>query len=455
METAWLPDFLYTGGRFISGAAFLCDSSGRITRISKSSEGLHSAHRLPNRAVLPGMVNAHSHSFQRAIRGRTEHRTSANLDTFWTWREAMYRAANKLSAEDVYHVARMAFLEMLLSGITTVGEFHYLHFEGAAQRVIEAAHDVGIRINLQRTAYVRAGFNQPPNPLQARFITPHAEDFIANSEALRSWIAQRNPADRAWVSVAPHSVRAVPLPYLREIVEYARANGLKIHMHAAEQPAEIEACQAEYGMRPIELLRRNEILDPSFTAVHAIHIIDAEIADFRDTGARVCACPTTERNLGDGIGPVDRLASAGVGICYGTDSNAQIDLLEDARELEYHLRLDLLQRAVLARDPGVDELAARLFRNATETGAESVGADAGSLEPGRLADFFTVDLDDPSIAGATPGALLSNIVFSGGRSAIRDVIVGAKRVIEEGRHPMQKEIVSEFAAVQARLWSES
>jgi formimidoylglutamate deiminase len=254
------------------------------------------------------------------------------------------------------------------------------------------------------------------------------------------------------VSVAPHSVRAVTLPYLLEVAGYAKSQNLKVHMHVAEQPAEIEACESEYGARPFDLLHQHGILDAQFTAVHAIHITDAEIEHLRESGAKVCACPTTERNLGDGIGPTEQLAARGVGICYGSDSNAQIDLLEDARELEYHLRLKLLQRAILAPGCGVDALAARLFDGATRVGAESVGAPAGALEPGQLADFFTVDLNDPSIAGAGEESLLSNIVFSAGRTAIRDVFVGGLQVVEDGRHPLQDEIVAQFNAVQRKLW---
>ncbi len=278
------------------------------------------------------------------------------------------------------------------------------------------------------------------------------EDFIEDTNALRVSLAGRYAPESAWVSVAPHSVRAVPLPYLLDVVRYARQDKLKVHMHVSEQPAEIEACESEYGARPFALLRQHQILDASFTAVHAIHITDAEIESLRESGAKVCACPTTERNLGDGIGPTERLTSRAVGICYGSDSNVQIDLLEDARQLEYHLRLKLLQRAVLAQDSGVDSLAARLFENATRVGAESVGAPAGALEPGQLADFFTVDLDDPSIAGAGEDALLSNIVFSAERTAIREVFVGGRQVVAEGRHPLQQEIVARFAEVQRKLW---
>jgi formimidoylglutamate deiminase len=460
--TAWLPDLVYQDGRFVSGLAIVCDAEDRIARISQSPEDLRSARRLHGRAILPGLVNVHSHSFQRAIRARTEHRTSADRDTFWTWREAMYHAATRLTPEDIYQVARMAFMEMLLSGITTVGEFHYLHHSAdgtpyedrnlLAEQVVRAAHEAGLRIALQRTAYVRAGWQKAANPLQARFITLRVEDFIEDTSDLRVSLAGRYAPESAWVSVAPHSVRAVPLPYLLDVVSYARRHKLKVHMHVSEQPAEIEACESEYGARPFALLSQHQILDASFTAVHAIHITDTEIEFLRESGAKVCACPTTERNLGDGIGPTERLTSRGVGICYGSDSNVQIDLLEDARQLEYHVRLKLLQRAVLAQDTGVDSLATRLFESATRVGAESVGAPAGALEPGQLADFFTVDLNDPSIAGAGDDALLSNIVFSAERTAIREVFVGGRPVVEDGRHPLQQEIVARFTEVQRKLW---
>jgi formimidoylglutamate deiminase len=458
----FLPDYLYQNGRFISGAALVCDDRGRIELISTAPDDINSSRRLPNRAVLPGLVNAHSHTFQRAIRGRTEHRTSAGRDTFWTWREAMYHAANRLSPEDIYQTARMAFMEMLLAGITTVGEFHYLHHQTdgtpydernlLAEQVVRAAREVGMRIALQRTAYVRAGYQLPANPLQLRFITPDADDFLADTEALQRALAGHS-GDEAWVSVAPHSVRAVPLEYLSEVARHARKRGLKVHMHVSEQPAEIDACVAEYGARPFTLLERHGILDPSFTAVHAIHVTDDEIRAMRRAGSRICACPTTERNLGDGIGPTETIVASGVPICYGTDSNVQIDLLEDARQLEYHVRLKLLQRAVLAPDESLNGLAARVFDYAAQSGAESVGVDAGSLEPGRCADFFTVDLNDPSVAGSVEDALLSNIVFSGGRAAIREVFVAGRPVIEEGRHPQQDEIVGQFTAVQTKLWS--
>jgi len=394
-----------------------------------------------DRVTVPGLVNVHSHCFQRAIRGRTEYRSSARHDSFWTWRDAMYRAANHLSPEDIYHVARMAFLEMLLAGITTVGEFHYLHNapDGSryddpnllAREVIRAAQDVGLRIVLLRTAYARSGWQMPPNPLQSRFITPSADVFIKDTEALRRALPG------VQIGIAPHSVRALPLAYLLEIVSYARANHLPVHMHVAEQPAEIEACLAEHGLRPVELLAKHGVLDTSFTAVHAIHITDEEIEMLAAAKARVCACPTTERNLGDGAVPADRLREAGVEICFGSDSNVQIDLLEDARSLEYHLRMAKLQRAVLPPEA--------LMSGLTEIGQTAL---ALANQPG---DFFTLDLNDPSIAGADAESLLATVLFSANRTAVRDVFVNGQRIVENARHPPQDEIVQKFREVCRRL----
>lgn len=440
--TAWLADLIYTGERFEPGLAMVVEN-GAIARFSRDEEDLKHAQRLAGRAILPGLVNVHSHTFQRVIRGRTEHRTSASKDTFWTWRQSMYHAANAMSAEDIYRAARMAFLEMLLSGITEVGEFHYVH-QGldVARAILRAGKELGLRVTLLRTAYVRAGWQKDPDPGQARFLTPSAGKFIADTETMIS--------EGARVGLAPHSVRAVPIDYLKEIAEYARSKKLALHMHVSEQPAEVEASIAEYGCRPVELLHENGILDDRFTGVHAIHITDEEA---RLLGrSTVCACPTSERNLGDGAVPAGKLLDAGARICFGSDSNVQIDLLEDARELEYHLRMEKLERAVLAPDTSNNGLAKRLFESATESGAQSLLSNGGALEPGRAADFFTVDLNDCSVAGAARESLLGHVVFSLERTAIRDVCVAGELVVREGRHRLQEQIVREFAEVQRELW---
>ncbi len=489
---AWIPDLLYTNRRFESGVALVCDDAGSVVSVTRVNE-LRDEKRinLSRRALLPGMVNAHSHAFQRVIRGRTEYRT-AERDSFWTWREMMYSAATSLTPEDVYDASRMAFLEMVLRGIVAVGEFHYLHHapDGTpyddpnqlAKEVIRAANDVGLRIALLRVAYARSGFQTEANPRQARFIESEPEEYLRNLERLirdldqgtgptrresSSSIAEDRalsfgraavPHPSAWVGLAPHSVRAVPLPYLKQVAGYADEHELKIHMHVAEQPAEVSACVAEHGRTPVALLETEGLLSKRFTAVHAIHVTPKAIPSFAKTGAMVCACPATERNLGDGVVPADEYLKNRVPMCLGTDSHTQIDLLEDARELEYHLRLQKLQRAVLDHDQSQvsgfksQGLASYLFDCATINGALSIGAPNGSLEAGKPADFFAVDLDDPSIAGASTEDLLAAIVFSLSQAAVREVVIGGKPIVSAGQHLIQEEVVEHFAELQKKLW---
>ena len=240
----------------------------------------------------------------------------------------------------------------------------------------------------------------------------------------------------SWIGVAPHSVRAVPLDYLKTIVGFANERGLPVHMHVAEQAAEVSACIEEYGRSPVALLETEGLLSKRFTAVHAIYVTPKAIGTMARAGALVCACPTTERNLGDGVVPVDAYLDGGVRVALGSDSQIQIDLLEDARELEYHLRLQKTARNVLAPmdDSDSSALAQRLFDCATVNGAASIGFDGGRLTPGAPADFFTVDLDDLSIAGAAVEDLLANIVFSLSRAAVKDVVVRGKQIVKDGKH---------------------
>lgn len=496
----WLPELIYRGGRFQSGSALLCDETGQIPEVHEPHEVVVGA-KLDNRALLPGLINAHSHAFQRVIRGRTEYRTANSKDSFWTWREMMYSAASRLTPEDVYDASRMAFLEMALSGITSVGEFHYLHQapNGSAyddpnlmaKEVVRAANDVGLRIALLRVAYARSGYETETNPRQLRFIENDPETYLKNLEELGRDLAAgatvkessiEAVADNAfpggwasamaWVGVAPHSVRAVPLNYLKEVITAANSKQLPVHMHVAEQPAEVSVCIQEYRRSPVALLATEGLLSERFTAVHAIHVTPKAVRMLAEARAMVCACPTTERNLGDGIVPVDNFFDQGVRVSLGSDSHTEIDLLEDARELEYHLRLQKTERAVLdGRSPRVSEgsgssdladesfpharasaLASRLFACATVNGAASINAPGGTLDEGHPADFFTVDLDDPSIAGASSDDLLAAIVFSLSRTAIRDVVVGGKRIVEDGKHAQQEEIVERFKALQKKLW---
>jgi formimidoylglutamate deiminase len=260
--------------------------------------------------------------------------------------------------------------------------------------------------------------------------------------------------DAIHFGVAPHSIRAVPLRELQEIAEWTRAKKLPLHMHVAEQVAENAACMREYGATPVELLAKEGILGADFTAVHGVHVTSEEIAMLAKAEATICSCPTTERNLGDGFVRADEIFSAGIHVALGSDSQAQIDPLEDARELEYHLRLQQQKRAVLDQVGGMG-LAARLFDCATVDGARSLGVAGGELKAGAFADFFTVDLNDLSIAGNTAEDMLPILVFSLNRSAIRDVVVGGRMIVRDQRHVQQEEIVGRYRELHKKVWADS
>jgi formimidoylglutamate deiminase len=414
------------------------------------------------------MVSAHSHAFQRAIRGRTEVRTPGRSD-FWSWREAMYRAAAVLDPEDVHAVARMAFHEMARAGITAVGEFHYLQRdpngrryddpELLAKQVMRAAREVGIRVVLLRAAYARGGAGLAASPVQRRFVDASAEEVLESAERLEEFVGG-DPG--AGVGVAPHSVRACPAEWIQLLAAEARYRQWPLHVHAAEQPAEVEQCRAEHGIGPVALLDRLGALHPGTTAVHAIHLTPEDVGLLGRARAGVCACPTTERNLGDGIVPVDALAAAGCPISTGTDSNVQIDPLEDARELELNLRLARLSRGVVPAAgtggelPPLDALARRLYGFASEGGMAALGLPGGTLAAGDPADFVVLDLADPSLAGASSADLLAAVVFSGSRAAVREVFVGGEPVVVAGTsadgRPEADEVAEEFRASMRKLW---
>ncbi len=457
MPQVYRADLVFLDGEFKPDRGLLVGDDGRIAQVLEPGEETgHPVTYLRGKAILPGFVNAHSHTFQRLIRGRTETR-GVGGDDFWSWREPMYRAALSVDVDDVYHVARMTFLEMVMAGTATVGEFHYLHraqggrpYEDPnllATQVIAAAESVGLRIALLRVAYARAGFELPPHPGQRRFYeTP--EEYLANTAALAEKLRD---SETAWLGVAPHSIRAVQLDQLEEIVGWARERDLPVHMHAAEQRAELAACRREYGTTPVDLLAKRGLLSAKMTLVHAIHVTDEELDQLAAADTVICSCPTTERNLGDGIIDAAKAAARGIHFAFGSDSQAQIDPLEDARALEYHLRLQIEKRALLD-EIGARNMSQRLFHYVTTGGAESLGFDGGVLAAGRPADFCAVDLDDPSIAGNSAGDLLPLVVFGLNRRAITDVVVGGKRIYQDGVHPLGEEIVTQYKEVHRKVW---
>ncbi|MFZ0662040.1 MAG: formimidoylglutamate deiminase [Acidobacteriaceae bacterium] len=473
MNTLYRPELLYSDGKFLSGAELLVSDSGAIMEAPERFDAVSTRIvDMPGKALLPGFVNAHSHSFQRLIRGKAESRAASGND-FWSWRGTMYQAASRLDPQDVYDVARMAFLEMVLAGTTTVGEFHYLHNapDGKpyddpnllGKQVIAAARSVRLRIVLLRAAYLRSGFGLHPtdgdlsagipmarDAAQARFFES-ASTFLENVSGLM----QAYPdAPEVRFGIAPHSVRAVPLPDLKAITEWNRDANLPLHMHVSEQVAENAACLREHGLTPVALLEKERILSPQFTAVHAIHVSDAEIVALAEAQSAICACPTTERNLGDGVFPADRAMAAGLRVALGSDSQAQIDSLEDARQLEYHLRLQQQKRGVLDQIAG-KPLAARLFECATANGASVLGIGSGELKPGNAADFFTVDLSNIAIAGHSAEDLLSILVFSLPGSAVCDVVVNGRMIVRDRRHGLRDEIVARYNEVHRKVWRKS
>ncbi|HET7826907.1 MAG TPA: formimidoylglutamate deiminase [Anaeromyxobacter sp.] len=455
---AFAPDLLLAAGALRAGAA-LSVLDGTVAAVGAPLPGAELV-RLPGRALLPGLVSAHGHAFQRVLRGRAERAPGAR--SFWSWRELMYRAASRLSPDDLEAVSRFAFHELARAGVTCAGEFHYLHRDPEGRpyadpaelelRVVRAARDVGIRIVLLRAAYARAGFGLPPEPAQRRFVEPSPDAYLA---ALDRLVAGVRGDPLASIGVAPHSVRACPAEWLRALADEARRRALPLHVHAAEQPAELDACRLEHGVSPVRLLEREGALGSSTTVVHAIHVDDADVRAIGAARATVCACPTTERNLADGIVPADRLLDAGARLALGVDSHAGADLLEEARAVELDLRLVRQERGILDDPPG--SLAERLFAAASAGGMASLGLAGGRLAPGEPADFVLVDLDDPSVAATAPEDLVAALVFGGSVRAIRSTYVAGEAVIEDGRGAGRvdgRRVTAEFREALGRIWAE-
>ena len=394
---------------------------------------------LPGRLLMPGFVNAHSHAFQRGIRGWVQ--CAKGQDNFWSWRERMYRLANELDPEGVEALSALAYLEMLQAGFTSVGEFHYLHHQPngepyanrleLALRVAQAAEDVGIRMVLLRVAYARAGAGRPPLPEQRRFCDSDMEKVLQDIESLQS-------LKRFRVGLAAHSVRALSKEQLRDLASYQGP----LHAHVDEQPAEIEQCLDEHGCRPLELFEQVGMLRSSFCAVHFTHPDAAELAILKSHQAKVVACPTTEMDLGDGFLPLESLD--GVSLSIGTDSHARIDPLSELRSLEWHARARLGRRCVLLQSEHPEALSSRLIAIGTRGGAEALGLESGSIVQGSVADLIAVDLSEVSCA---TGPKLTNWLFSGRSSQVREVWVGGKQVLWEGQHPNQHAIVEKARAV--------
>jgi formimidoylglutamate deiminase len=372
----------------------------------------------------------------------------------------MYVAALDLSPEDIYAVSLFCFIEMLRAGWTTVGEFHYLHRDERglayddpcelAHRVIAAAETAGIRICLLNVAYVTGAIGEPLRPEQRRFATPDLEDWLTQSAELTHAMLDR---PLVTVGLAPHSVRAVPREWLRPAHELAFGYDLPLHTHASEQQAEVAACIAAYGMRPVELLADAGIADELLTVVHATHVTHREIA-LLARGPTVCACPTTERDLGDGFLPGLELRAAGAPIALGTDSNTIIDPFEEMRLLEYHERLRRQRRIVLGDETKVGErldVGPALLDIGTKAGARALRVDAGRIEAGALADLVAVDVEHRALAGWTPRTLAATLALAAPADVVTDVWVGGEARVRDRHHPLEMEAAAGLRLASTRL----
>jgi len=411
--------------------------------------------------VVPGMANAHSHAFQRAMAGNTEYRLSAK-DSFWTWRQAMYSLANRIGPEDLELLATQLFVEMLKAGYTTVAEFHYLHRRVDGERyaganalwdaIDAAAAAAGIGLTFLPTLYQTSDFGAQPLRSEQRRFAMQTEDFLEKIEQRLRRERQHSPRlGVARTGAAFHSLRAVPLPVLREVALALRAMqaDLPVHIHVAEQVREVEACQLDSGRRPIELLLDAALLTEHWCLVHATHSTAEELQGIAAAEATVCLSISTEANLGDGFFDAARFLKFGGRICVGSDSQSTVCPAEELRWMEYQQRLRKKRRGVLI-DPSEPHVGTRLWSDAAQHGAQAVGSQAGRIALGRRADWLVLDTAHPSMAGAPAEFALDHLLFAGGSAAIRDVMVGGRWVVRDHHHGHEDSLRERFARLMGR-----
>ncbi|MFJ9952991.1 formimidoylglutamate deiminase [Kitasatospora sp. NPDC091207] len=429
-QYAWLP---HVNGPVVERDVLIATGpGGRITEVRPDSGPCPpGAVRLAG-LLLPGQANAHSHAFHRALRGHVQ----VGSGTFWTWRDTMYRFAGALDPDSYLELATAVYAEMALAGITAVGEFHYLHHAPGGVRyddpnamgeaLIEAAARAGIRITLLDTCYLSSGFGAEPTKPQRRFSDGHADAWAERVDALK-------PREHARIGAAIHSVRAVPAEQIGTVAQWTAARHAPLHVHLSEQTAENDACLTAHGVTPTRLLADHGALGPRTSAVHATHLTEEDVKLLTDSSTVICMCPTTERDLADGIGPARQLASAGCPITLGSDSHAVIDPFEEARALELDERLRTRTRGHWTANS--------LLRAGTEDGHASLGwPEAGRIEAGALADFTVIALDSVRTAGP-PSRLGAEIaVFAASAADVRHVVVGGRQIVRDGAHQLVPDV---------------
>ncbi|HUO85014.1 MAG TPA: formimidoylglutamate deiminase [Thermoanaerobaculia bacterium] len=411
-------ELCWTGTRFERNVQVTIGPDGRITAVGEL--GLDPTRTLRGQALLPGMISAHSHAFQRGLRGRGE-TFPATEGSFWSWREAMYELVTSLDPEAFYGWTLRAFREMRRAGITTVGEFHYLHHSVGSRDyllddlVVQASREAGIRLVLLNTFYRRGGIGKALTAAQKRFVSGSMEEFWAHMDELDGRLDHSTQS----LGVAAHSIRAVSIEEIDELYGESMRRLLPFHMHVEEQRQEIEECMAAHGKSPMALLNERLEITGGFTAVHCTHTEVSDLRRFLNSGGHVCITPLTEGNLGDGI--QKHVNEATRRICLGTDSNARIGMIEEMRWLEYVQRLAGEKRGIFRDFSG--RVARMLFDIASYGGAKCLGLNTGKIAPGASADLLTLDLGSPLLEGWTEESLLDMVVFGGNDELILQTAV--------------------------------
>ena len=402
--------------------------------------------------VIPGLCNAHSHAFQRALAGHTEERSPAGRDNFWSWRERMYALAGRVSADLLTAIARQAYCEMLRSGYTSVAEFHYLHrdpldaagVDTMFDAIVTAARDSGIRLTYVPVHYERAGFEDPEPTRQQASFAMSADEFLAHFERVAS-----RGGNAINIGIGVHSLRAVSQASLARVAELAKTSGVPMHIHVAEQQREVKQCFSSYGRRPVRWLLENFDIGPTWNLVHATHMDDEEIVALARSGAVAVLCPSTEANLGDGLFPLHPYLEQGGRIAIGSDSHVSINPFEELRWLEYGQRLASQSRNVASlRDSHVGS---ELFVRALEGGASAAGQRTVGIEEGAPADIVVLDGDDPMLVGHNDDSRLDALVFSGYPLPVVRVMVDGRWRVEDAAHVERERARDEFAAALGRL----
>jgi len=443
-------DEALVGGRWLENVRIEL-AAGRIAAIVPDSAPGPGDER--HAVALPGMPNLHSHAFQRGMAGLAETR-GTGIDSFWSWRETMYRFALAMTPDDAEAIAAQAYVEMLEAGFTRVGEFHYLHhdLDGStysdpaemAARICAASDTTGIGLTLLPVLYAHAGFaGTAPQPQQRRFIS----DLDLFARMLERSRALTAGLDNANLGVAPHSLRAVTPEELSALVPLA-GDG-PIHIHVAEQMREVDDCLSWSGRRPVEWLLENADLDRRWCLIHATHMTGKETVGVAESGATVGLCPITEANLGDGIFDGLGFLAAGGRIGIGSDSNVEIGAAAELRQLEYSQRLARQSRNVLAESGG--STGRRLYELGLQGGAAALGQPLVGLTVGAPADIVSLDAEHPALVARHRDSLIDSLIFSAGRSAIDCVWTMGRKQVSEGRHVRRDEVFRRFHAALSRL----